>query len=55
MSITVYIVMESNYKSWDESEEMIPVKVFKNKEDAKNFVENSNEGYFIKEVEGEGF
>ena len=54
-SITVYVIMVSNYKSWDEYEEMIPIKVFKNKEDAKNFVEKSNEGYFITEAEGVGF
>ena len=55
MSITVYVVSVYNYKSWDESNEPIPIKVFKNKKDAENFVEKSNEGYFITEVEGEGF
>ncbi len=51
----VYVVSVSNYKSWDESNEQIPIKVFKNKKDAEDFVEKSNEGYYITEVEGEGF
>ena len=54
MSITVYVVSVDNYKSWDESNEQIPVKVFKNKKDAEDFIEKENEGY-ITEVEGEGF
>jgi hypothetical protein len=53
----VYLVSEIKYHEWDDSEEYVPVKVFRTPEAASKFISafEKSELYVITEIASEGF